>query len=156
MQLKTIYTNLKPKYKLIIWVGIVLTIYILYGLNYPKRYFFSCVGTQNVNIFKITKDQTETKDVLTDSKGFITEEDISVEKYFFGLFHTLNKMKISQCKQDSDSEIVCNKGNDYQISFNAYTDSMNESFTFVNKEKNEKKFYFTTNIKCQKNKSSLN
>jgi len=64
MQLKTIYTNLKPKYKLILWVGIVLTIYILYGLNYPKRYFFSCVGIQNKHTSQIIKDPLEPKDIV--------------------------------------------------------------------------------------------
>ncbi len=156
MQIKTIYTNLKPIYKLILWFGIVLTIYILYGLNYPKRYFFSCVGTQNVNIFKIIKDQPETKDVLTDSKGYITKEYVSVEKYFFGLFYTLNDIKITQCKQDSDSEIVCNKGENYQISFHPYKNLMNENFTFINEKKNEKKFYFAINLNCKKDSNSLN
>ena len=136
MQIKTIYTNLKPIYKLILWFGIVLTIYILYGLNYPKRYFFSCVGTQNVNIFKIIKDQPETKDVLTDSKGYITKEYVSVEK--------------------SDSEIVCNKGENYQISFHPYKNLMSENFTFINEKKNEKKFYFAINLNCKKDSNSLN
>lgn len=154
MQLKTIYTNLKPKYKLILWVGIVLTIYILYGLNYPERYFFSCEGTLYVHTSQIIKDPLEPKDIV--KTNFVTEEDVIVDKYFFGFFYTLNNMKITQCRQDSDSEIVCKKNDDYQISFHPYKNTFNGNTIFVNKEKNEKKNYFTTDINCNKDSNSLN
>lgn len=154
MQLKTIYTNLKPKYKLILWVCLVLTIYILYGLNYPKRYFFTCEGTQYVHISQIIKDPFEPKDLV--KIEYTTEEDIIVDKYFFGFFFTLNNMKITQCRQDSDSEIVCKRNDDDQISFHPYKNTFNENFIFANKEKNEKKNYFTTDIYCKKDSNSLN
>ena len=154
MQLKTIYTNLKPKYKLILWVGIVLTIYILYGLNYPKRYFFSCVGIQNKHTSQIIKDPLEPKDIVKEK--YKTEEDIIVDKYFFGLFYTLDDMKITQCRQDSDSEIVCKLREEHRIGFNPYKNTLHIDFTYEDKEKNEKKNYFTTDIYCKKDSNSLN
>ncbi len=154
MHFKNIYINLKPKYKLILWVGIVLTIYILYGLNYPKRYFFSCEGTQYVHTSQIIKDPLEPKDIV--KTEFVTEENIIVDKYLFGLFITLNNMKITQCRQDSDSEIVCKKNEDDEISFHPYKNTFNKNYILVNKEKNEKKDYFTTDIYCNKDSNSLN
>ena len=154
MQLKTIYINLKPKYKLLLWVGIVLTVYILYGLNYPKRYFFSCIGIQNKHISQVIKDPLEPKDIV--KKKYETEEDIVVDKYFFGLFYTLNDMKITQCRQDSDSEIVCEPREGRIISFNPYKNTYSDEWTSIDKEKNERTEYFTSNFNCKKDSNSLN
>ena len=154
MQLKTIYTNLKPKYKLILWVGIVLTIYILYGLNYPKRYFFSCEGTQYIHTSQIIKDPLEPKDIVKDR--YKRGEDLIVDKYFFGLFYTLNDMKITQCRQDSDSEILCKLREDQKTSFNPYKNTYSDEWTSIDKEKNERTEYFTSNFNCKKDSNSLN
>jgi hypothetical protein len=154
MQLKTIYTNLKSKYKLILWIVIFFTIYILYGLYNPKRYFFSCEGTQYVNTSQIIEDPLEPKKITKNS--FVTKEDISVEKYFFGLFYTLNDMNILQCRQNSNAEIVCERGKDKRISFNPYKNTFNENFIFMDEGKNEKRDYFIIDIYCKKDINSLN
>lgn len=153
MQLKKIYINSKPTYKFILWVCIVLTIYILYGLYYPKTYYFSCEGTQNLHVSQIIKDPLDPKEVVKNK--WLTKEDIFVNKYFFGLFYTINDFPITKCMQASDSEIFCfeNKGS---ISFNPQKNTFSENFTTEYIEKNEKNYYFAFGLSCTKDNNSLN
>lgn len=152
MQLKTTYTNLKTKYKLVLWTVVILVIYILYGLYYPKTYYFSCKGTQNLHVSQIIKDPLDPKEVVKNK--WFTEEDIFVNKYFFGLFYTINDFQITKCVQDSDSEIFC-YGNNRNLRFNPHKNTFSENFTFEYTEKNEKNDYFASGLNCTKDNNSL-
>ena len=153
MKIKTIYTNLKPKYKLVFYIVIFFTAYILCGLYYPKRYSFSCVGTKYSYATQIIEDPLEPKTAVEDRRG--TTEDIIVEKYFFGLFYTLEDFNITQCSQDYDSEIVCKASKDYKIRFNPYKNTFKDEFLYLDKENNVKKQYFSE-LNCKKDNNSLN
>ncbi len=155
MQLKTIYDNLRPKYKVMIFVIIALTLVALYEFNYPKKYFYSCFGKMYVKTSQIIIDPTEPKESI--KRDFISNEDLIVKKYFYGLFYTLNDMKITECYQNALEEINCS--DDYQfISFNPYKNIYHEDKTFSDKQKNEKNEYSTSRdgMKCSKDKNSLN
>lgn len=152
MQLKTTYTNLKTKYKLVLWIVVFITIYTLYGLYYPKTYYFSCKGTQNLHVSQIIKDFLDPKEVV--KKKWFTEEDIFINKYFFGLFYTINDFQITKCMQASDSEIFCFENN-RSLSFNPHKNTFSEEFTTKNVEKNENRNYFASDLNCTKDNNSL-
>ncbi len=138
-----------------ICVIIALTLYVLYELNYPKKYFYTCIGKMYVKTSQIIIDPTEPKEAT--KRDFISKEDLIVKKYLYGLFYSLNDMKITECYQNALEEINCR--DDYQfISFNPYKNIYHEDKTFSNKQKNEKNEYSTSmdGMKCSKDKSSLN
>ena len=156
---KTIITNLKSNYKLIIAFLICLTCYALYELYYPKKYFYSCYGKAYLKISAITSDPNNPKEII--NREFINKKDnLIVSKYFYGIFYTLDDMKISECFKNSLEDIICysDSGNDKSMRFNPYKNTYNETRSYLNEKNNEKNEYSTSynGMKCDKNKSSLN
>ena len=105
-KLKNHYFRLNIVQRFIFFISVSALIIFLYCILFPKEYTFNCSG-QSEKYTYIEKPNTsqQKEKTLTGVKTF----QITVYKYFFGLYHSIDEYKMYQCKNNWDNSISCIK-----------------------------------------------
>ena len=131
----------------------VIFFLIAYFIFFPKVYSFECFGETTRRVFSIPDNKIMQTSKYNDSNT------LTVSKYFFGNFYSINNMPILKCSIESDSTIICedstNMSNSSYI-FN-FMKSKSDELTSISYIKNNQKIeYESFSRDCKLMKNVLN
>jgi hypothetical protein len=96
------FMNFLKQKKFSVFLTILLTLFVVYFLFFPTRYFFDCVGETTTSKFTLPSKDLISKNTYKD------DHYLSVQKYIFGLFYTLDQKPFLNCKNNwFDPSITC-------------------------------------------------
>ena len=150
--------------KRITWAMLLLLILIAYGFYFPKKYYFNC---ESDNSFRSTSVVVR-YDLITNQKidaeyRSWADEDLTVKKYFWGLFYTLDYFNLFECGVAFGNEIICtresnknhNSSMDDYIAFDYVKSTLSK--TWFSKDHKNKIIteYDSSNLMCKKRNTAF-